>query len=282
MNFLKGLKGLIPFKKTQQNTNGKSVKSDLDNLIKTLKEDIPKLITFKNELGSLKKETDKVKDLRIIKALEELYSLNEVMIKLYYYNNLNQDRKNEVPPPKYYENYENIQQKILETYPPPYPDINTESGGSKIYESHVKYLLMKDEEIAKLKGSISYEDKTKLDIYYQYLNTKRETFVIIIDKIRNMKEAYNKLKKAYNELEAYNEIYSKQIYYHSKLSNLVYKEDLSYGGNIKIKKINKKNILGKERCIYKISGNRKEYVKHKGELITVNDYKKIIKLKNKK
>jgi hypothetical protein len=52
------------------------------------------------------------------------------------------------------------------------------------------------------------------------------------------------------------------------------------GGYTKIK--NKKNILGKERCIYKISGNRKEYVKYKGELITVNDYKKIIKLKNKK
>jgi hypothetical protein len=59
-----------------------------------------------------------------------------------------------------------------------------------------------------------------------------------------------------------------------------YNSNSSNGGNTKIK--NKKNILGKERCIYKISGNRKEYVKHDGELITVNDYKKIIKLKNKK
>jgi hypothetical protein len=46
-------------------------------------------------------------------------------------------------------------------------------------------------------------------------------------------------------------------------------------GGVKIKKINKKVILGKERCIYKKSGDRKEYIKHKGELITVKNYKKL-------
>jgi hypothetical protein len=45
-------------------------------------------------------------------------------------------------------------------------------------------------------------------------------------------------------------------------------------GNTK-KKINKKMILGKERCIYTKLGDRKEYLKYKGELITVKDYKKI-------
>lgn len=45
--------------------------------------------------------------------------------------------------------------------------------------------------------------------------------------------------------------------------------------NTKIKKINKKDILGKLRCIYTISGDRKEYLKYKGELITVKDFKKI-------
>jgi hypothetical protein len=51
------------------------------------------------------------------------------------------------------------------------------------------------------------------------------------------------------------------------------------GGNIKIKKTVKKEILGKERCIYKKSGDRKEYLKYKGGLITVSEYKKLMKSK---
>jgi hypothetical protein len=51
------------------------------------------------------------------------------------------------------------------------------------------------------------------------------------------------------------------------------------GGSPKIKKVSKKDILGKERCIYKISGDRKEYVKYKGDLITLKDYKNIMKKK---
>jgi hypothetical protein len=54
------------------------------------------------------------------------------------------------------------------------------------------------------------------------------------------------------------------------------------GGNTKITRTSKKEILGKERCIYKKSGDRKEYVKHKGDLITVSEYKKIMIAKNKK
>jgi hypothetical protein len=44
----------------------------------------------------------------------------------------------------------------------------------------------------------------------------------------------------------------------------------------------KKEILGKMRKIYKIPGDRKEYVKHKGKLITVKDYKKLMKAKKPK
>jgi hypothetical protein len=43
--------------------------------------------------------------------------------------------------------------------------------------------------------------------------------------------------------------------------------------------LQKKEILGKDMHIYKINGSKKEYVKYKGNLISVSDYKKIIKLK---
>ena len=41
--------------------------------------------------------------------------------------------------------------------------------------------------------------------------------------------------------------------------------------------IAKKIILGKERCIYKIQGSKREHVKYKGSIITVTDYKKLMK-----
>jgi hypothetical protein len=39
----------------------------------------------------------------------------------------------------------------------------------------------------------------------------------------------------------------------------------------------KKVVCGKLRCIYKIHGSRKEHLKYKGQLITVAEYKKIMK-----
>ena len=48
-----------------------------------------------------------------------------------------------------------------------------------------------------------------------------------------------------------------------------------------LKKLPKKEILGKMRCIYKIPGDRKEYLKHKGKLITVKEYKELMKPKKK-
>jgi hypothetical protein len=42
------------------------------------------------------------------------------------------------------------------------------------------------------------------------------------------------------------------------------------------KKSTKKVILGKERCIYKVQGSKKDHIKHKGALIPVADYKKLI------
>jgi len=62
-------------------------------------------------------------------------------------------------------------------------------------------------------------------------------------------------------------------------AELAISDSSTTGGSPKIKKTNKKDILGKERCIYKISGDRKEYVKYKGNLITLKDYKNIMKKK---
>lgn len=69
----------------------------------------------------------------------------------------------------------------------------------------------------------------------------------------------------------------KQYYYCDIISELTKKnlDDLikdmdkdsippTSGGNAKVTKINKKEILGRERCIYKKAGDRKEYLKHKG------------------
>jgi hypothetical protein len=42
----------------------------------------------------------------------------------------------------------------------------------------------------------------------------------------------------------------------------------------------KKEVCGKLRCIYKIPGSRKEHLKYKGRLITVADYKKLMKAKS--
>lgn len=46
------------------------------------------------------------------------------------------------------------------------------------------------------------------------------------------------------------------------------------GGNKKNKPViyKKKIILGKERSVYKISGSRKDYIKYKGNLVTVSDF----------
>jgi len=43
------------------------------------------------------------------------------------------------------------------------------------------------------------------------------------------------------------------------------------------KTVVKKIVCGKLRCIYKIPGSRKEHLKYKGRLITVADYKKLMK-----
>lgn len=60
------------------------------------------------------------------------------------------------------------------------------------------------------------------------------------------------------------------------------KENVEQMGGRTNKKRPKKEILGKIMVIYKINGDRKEYVRHKGKLITIKDYKELMKAKKAK
>jgi hypothetical protein len=51
----------------------------------------------------------------------------------------------------------------------------------------------------------------------------------------------------------------------------------SYAGGKKISNHTRKEILGKIRCVYKVPGSRKDYIKYKGKLIAVKKYKEIMK-----
>ena len=63
-----------------------------------------------------------------------------------------------------------------------------------------------------------------------------------------------------------------------EIQNKINESKESNGGK-KSKKQPKKEILGVMRCIYKLPGDRKEYVKHKGKLITIKDFKEFMKPK---
>jgi len=90
----------------------------------------------------------------------------------------------------------------------------------------------------------------------------------------SLKEQKTKLLKFSKQLEYLFETKSKYI----KIENLkpIINPHIQDGGG-SYKKTNKKNILGKERCIYKKSGDRKEYIKYKGNFIAVREYKKLLK-----
>jgi len=124
---------------------------------------------------------------------------------------------------------------------------------------------------------------------------------IIIENIEKKLEGFLKLEEQYNgEIENYlrvnknpiqfilntyiNNIYTNDENKRKVLGLLlkyehILKEKTGGNSNTEPMKTTKKQILGKERCIYKKTGDRKEYVKHKGNLITVKDYRTMMKKK---
>ena len=111
-------------------------------------------------------------------------------------------------------------------------------------------------------------------------------FSISDDYIDGDKRKYtiNKLNHLdFKEIEGYFEIIKEYLFKerdnnisneHSYIAHSYRKTEKHHDGG---KKTSKKEVLGKMRCIYKIPGDRKEYVKYKGKLITVKDYKMLNK-----
>ena len=100
-----------------------------------------------------------------------------------------------------------------------------------------------------------------------------------------LKQRTSYLNSLYNE--TYKKIYNIEarkkcddMYITNYLNKVINTFDIN--GGKKSKKLPKKEILGKMRSIYKIPGDKKEYLKHKGKLITVKEYKELMKAKPKK
>jgi hypothetical protein len=252
--------------------------SDYNDLVKDIEELIVAISTFE--------ETDDP----ILKKIKEYIELEDLIERLetYQYN------FGTAKLPSYYDNYENITYKITINKIP-----QDHTALQKIVYNHKTFLNYKLKEIIELKENkeVSNTFIIKATNYVRSIKKNLDLLKNMIFFIENKLYKFfskprmfliqdtasgieiTKLKKYSIEL---NELNTKLSRYIKIFDPLNQNQSEIGGGYTKIKIKNKKNILGKERCIYKISENRKEYVKYKGELITVNDYKKIIKLKNKK
>jgi multidrug resistance efflux pump len=90
-------------------------------------------------------------------------------------------------------------------------------------------------------------------------------------KLQQQQQELQQAQQALQQLQqAYQDRYGE--HYGGKLSRTQ-----SKGGASQYVKAGKKEILGKNRVIYKKKGSKKEYVKSKGRFIRVSDYKKMKK-----
>lgn len=123
------------------------------------------------------------------------------------------------------------------------------------------------------------------DLLMPYFNEKIENVQEITEETRNSftDEDLQFIKKIYNS----NRIFRLRVNTIKNDSYLVnakkiYDELRSYDKRLGGRKVLsvKKEICGKLRCIYKIPGSRKEHIKYKRRLITVTEYKKLMKAKS--
>ena len=155
----------------------------------------------------------------------------------------------------YYENYEDIEGDKKET--------------KSLTSDEVK---IKYEEQIVFCETLFDEYKEVLDIILKYHSMISPIIIQLLRIIKENKgntERMNTLTDLRKRLEGYNERLLGYIFPQCK--------NKLFGGGSYKKTNKKKNILGRERCIYKKSGDRKEYLKYKGDLITVKEYKIIMR-----
>jgi hypothetical protein len=137
--------------------------------------------------------------------------------------------------------------------------------------------------VIKIQYDISYgnEDKNngKTNYKYIYIKKNNEDYILIrIDIIKNgncenNKIIWNRFKKIYISVNKFDI---------EQITEVDFKSIETAGGYKKSSKFKTKEVLGKLRRVYRIPNSKKEHIKHKGKLITVSEYKILMKLKNKR
>ena len=135
----------------------------------------------------------------------------------------------------------------------------------------------------------SEELKNNIFKYFKliYLLDKINSLLIKIKHDIDEYDVIKKLIKLKPLLDELNKIENLKINEFDDINKLInqiisHSHTIEIEGGKKSKKLPKKEILGKMRCIYKIPGDKKKYLKHKGKLITVKEYKELMKAKPKK
>jgi hypothetical protein len=126
------------------------------------------------------------------------------------------------------------------------------------------------------------EDLVNFKKTHAYMNTP-DYKKAVANSRREMQALREKLENTYQEnrrvqAESFAKLDKKENSIFGKISSMLRRTNnnttTNTGGGSK-----SKEILGKQRRIYKVAGSRKEHVKYKGQLIPVSDYKKLMKLK---
>ena len=131
------------------------------------------------------------------------------------------------------------------------------------------------ETLEKLLGDDIFKELLELELLTNGILTIKDLDdILTTDDLKELKRLLENYE--HSELKDLQKL--KELYKKDKLLIKMLKEvepDVRGGRKASVKK----EICGKLRCIYTISGSRKEHVKYKGRLITVADYKRIHKIR---